>query len=63
MNPDSAHHDIADARVAELLNPHALAESAASSGYGITIRRNTGEDYPADERRLNSSMPLLTKAG
>ena len=51
-------HDIADARVAELLNPHSLAVSAASFGYGITIRRNTGEYYPPAVGRRAQTQQL-----
>ena len=58
MNPDSAHHDIADARSPNLLNPHLLAEFAAASGYGITIRRNTGEDDPPAVGRRAQTQQL-----
>jgi hypothetical protein len=66
MNPDSAHYNVADGRVAELLSPHSLAEFAASSGYGIAIRRNSCEyDPPAVGRRAQTTARCrpFTKAG
>jgi hypothetical protein len=52
MNQGSAPHDDPGGRVAEVLDRHAPAEFVAFPGYGITIRRVTGEYLFANQQAL-----------